>query len=1183
MVVYPTDYSGDMMNKTFKIVFNKARGTLMVANEMTSSVQKKGVSLVAATAAVLTLLTAPSVNAEDITKQEISNHTSQTTGGALTLEKDDSNSISHSSFTGNKAKEKGGAVVIKKNTSVSDSTFNSNSQTSASDKTAGGGAVFIEGATVGISSSHFTNNTGFRGGAVNVYAGSTLSVTNSNFSKNHAYKSGGAISDYIEVEGKTNKNSDISINSSVFESNQSEDGGGALHVVNTESVDIKNSQFRGNYSAGKGGAIQIENGVKLTATDTVFSGNTTDYWGGAIRILGADVTISSTEDLAMTGNKANVQGLMSAYYNDMGGFAYLQGNSTLTLAAENGSTLTIGDAKETDKTIDSIASSGDLTNELILKGKVVINSSLEAFSDKITVADNADVTMATGFASNHIASWSTKTSELSLGKNASLSMGDLLINRASSTPSTPGVSISAEEKSALTLASLTLDQGKKNAGYGEFNLTDASVNVAGDVALKTADSRLDIKGSGNFNVNGTLTVAGKMTAAGTTGNSLQLSTNALSIDEGGSLAIGANATLAAPLKVVFTGNPTIESTSLTLLKGLSFDKDSSLCITDKGIYNIAFMGTLKTASKAGSVSLPNATLAMDTGTKAHEFTDNTTVGALDAKDTSVTVSKTLTIGNPDASSSAAAPSPSSVKSIKLSSSDNSAARLAVTGLSTVKVETLEGKGNVVIGSTTGSGLGASMNIGKLAMDGGTIFIDPLYGHSVLTATEVADNALKVQVIAGSGSLVTIGATEAASSAAVEKLGLSDRSAIVYTAQSLDLADGGINIADGLTESNGAAGNGQVKVGSEGALIVDQAAVGSKVFTNASVTFSDDGKLGIVNATAGALTLADSVSGLTANNVVTDNPFIDVDSVTNTGVMTKVSATGGLGALASTGIQAMTRRADSVLAQTIADRTSVDQDYASGTSLWVDVTGERYEADKLENNGSFKSDMGYGAFGADFAVTDDVTAGAAFQYGKGTLRSSVSSIKNSIDSYGITAYGAMKFGDAKIVAEAAYVKNENDVTSSQTALSQKVDSDIYSLGIRGQHRFTAGNFQFVPSMGVRVSRLNTDSMKVGAVNIKKQEQTLVQVPIALRVNGFEQNAAGWSVAPSFKVAYVPTFGDKEISVLGFDQTVIDTSPVQGDFGIRAQKGNLMVNASFMVGGGKDGTSSVGGKAGLKYVF
>lgn len=138
---------------------------------------------------------------------------------------------------------------------------------------------------------------------------------------------------------------------------------------------------------------------------------------------------------------------------------------------------------------------------------------------------------------------------------------------------------------------------------------------------------------------------------------------------------------------------------------------------------------------------------------------------------------------------------------------------------------------------------------------------------------------------------------------------------------------------------------------------------------------------------------------------------------------------------------------------------------------------------------------------------------------------------------------MKFGDSKIVAEAAYIKNENDITSSQTALNQKLDADIYSLGIHGQHRFTAGNFQFVPSVGVRVSRLNTDSMQVGSVNIKKQEQTLVQVPIALRVNGFEQNAAGWFVSPSVRIAYVPTFGDKEISVLGLNQSVIDTSPVQ----------------------------------------
>ena len=119
--------------------------------------------------------------------------------------------------------------------------------------------------------------------------------------------------------------------------------------------------------------------------------------------------------------------------------------------------------------------------------------------------------------------------------------------------------------------------------------------------------------------------------------------------------------------------------------------------------------------------------------------------------------------------------------------------------------------------------------------------------------------------------------------------------------------------------------------------------------------------------------------------------------------------------------------------------------------------------------------------------------------------------------------------------------------------------------------------------MRVSRLETDSMAIGSVKVKKQKQNIVQVPIALRINGVTQNAAGWAISPSFKVAYVPTFGDKEITALGADQTVIDTSPVQADFGIRAQKGNLMLNANFMAGTGNDGASSIGGKVGLKYVF
>ena len=41
------------MNKSFKVVFNKARGTLMAANEITSSVQAKGTKVAVAVAVAM--------------------------------------------------------------------------------------------------------------------------------------------------------------------------------------------------------------------------------------------------------------------------------------------------------------------------------------------------------------------------------------------------------------------------------------------------------------------------------------------------------------------------------------------------------------------------------------------------------------------------------------------------------------------------------------------------------------------------------------------------------------------------------------------------------------------------------------------------------------------------------------------------------------------------------------------------------------------------------------------------------------------------------------------------------------------------------------------------------------------------------------------------------------------------
>ena len=45
--------------------------------------------------------------------------------------------------------------------------------------------------------------------------------------------------------------------------------------------------------------------------------------------------------------------------------------------------------------------------------------------------------------------------------------------------------------------------------------------------------------------------------------------------------------------------------------------------------------------------------------------------------------------------------------------------------------------------------------------------------------------------------------------------------------------------------------------------------------------------------------------------------------------------------------------------------------------------------------------------------------------------------------------------------------------------------MYSAGVRAQYEMTAGNFAFIPSVGLRFSRLETDGFNAGTVRVDDQ--------------------------------------------------------------------------------------------------
>ncbi|MBS1386155.1 autotransporter outer membrane beta-barrel domain-containing protein [Duodenibacillus massiliensis] len=510
------------------------------------------------------------------------------------------------------------------------------------------------------------------------------------------------------------------------------------------------------------------------------------------------------------------------------------------------------------------------------------------------------------------------------------------------------------------------------------------------------------------------------------------------------------------------------------------------------------------------------------------------------------------------------------------------------------VEKLVAAGNnlVTVGNERKRGV---LKIGTLDLGAGSkVFVDPAWQNDAALNTignashlEIAQvESLRGSLIAGQNSLITIGATAAQAEAAFNQAGLNwgkeAVSAALYLGTSVN-PEGGILVNGSLTSVPGAAPEGRTVTLAAGSLLmVDAAAVGEKAVTG-TVSAVGGAKVALVNAAEGMFKLADTVTGLTSASFVSDNLFTTT-ALNGSDVSTTVDKNALGGAVASMGLQSMIRRADSVLAATVADRTSIDQELGAGANLWVDVGGESYEADGFDNNASFKSDMGYGVFGADVAVSDDITLGAALQYGTGSARSSNFGMKNEIDTWGLTAYSVYKTGDARFVGEVAYVKAKNDISASAASkLSQSVDTEMLSAGMSAHYQFDAGAVTVTPSLGIRLSQLKTDALKVGAIRIADDEMTVFQVPVAVRVGMKPVEASGWNIAPAVKLAYVPTFGDDETDILGYQQKVLDTSPVQADIGVEARKGNFMVNVNFLAGTGSEGAKAVGGKVGVKYLF
>ena len=345
------------MNSTFKVVFNKARGALMVVNEVTSSVQAKGTKTVVA-AAVATMIAgvAGTAMAEEVAEP----------AAKITITVNDTNRSDiqkkdvFDGYTSGSDQYKSGAIYI---TDGETTTFKDGVKFTNNTSEMSGGAIEVQAGTVTLKDAVITGNKADSwGGAIRMAGNSTVNLTvtkDTVYSGNKANANGKLdypdMGDFVYMNGATNGQKTAL--------NLKAEGDATLTVADSIA------------SAGSNNEITTEGKINVTGSMEAYTG---------------DITVKDGSEFTLAGGFGSYD-----LWTDSNDRAY-NSLSTSKLTVDNGGKASLGDLKITRAAIagydpDKKKPTGELVNGTILDvaagGELSINSitvTSQKYSDKFT-------------------------------------------------------------------------------------------------------------------------------------------------------------------------------------------------------------------------------------------------------------------------------------------------------------------------------------------------------------------------------------------------------------------------------------------------------------------------------------------------------------------------------------------------------------------------------------------------------------------------------------------------------------------------------------------------------------------------------------------------------------------------------------------------------------------------------
>ena len=523
------------MNTNFKVVFNKARGALMVANEITSSVQAKGTKTVvaAAVAAVMAGVAGTAMAADGDAGATVDPAASVVIEGTLNVAAKETTTVYSSD----------GTVTV----TADDKTTHAWGEKDTLDS---GSSVALKGGNLSVTTDLTVND--LQNGATGTLvidqavlteetgatADRTFGKLDVNFTVHNSKTADAGKNATLTLSGADTLKTTFTEGTMKVVADDKSDGDKALGVATLSSTGalqfgVASEKATGGTVTDQGKAYNFD--VKAKAE---VSGKSVDYQQGTLTnaadftmtgetvTIGEDVAFANTGVLRLTstGKNQNDAVTLNAAYNAtdaansggkliISGAAVLGGDVTaksIKIGAENADLtketsdviLTNGGVISAGKTVDTDALTFASTDTLTVNGTLV--------SDKTTVA-----LKGTGLTVDETAGQKTP---------ATASLGEVVVEAAAKQGEVNTFTLTNNTDAAVTATSLTVKPtvtegtaayaGMFTLASGAFSVGTLNVGASGSVALQS-DSTLTVNASGASTNNGTINLgsAGKMVVA----------------------------------------------------------------------------------------------------------------------------------------------------------------------------------------------------------------------------------------------------------------------------------------------------------------------------------------------------------------------------------------------------------------------------------------------------------------------------------------------------------------------------------------------------------------------------------------------------------------------------------------------------------------------------------------------